>query len=130
MARKKQVAENNQTDEIQVDDALSTTTDDEVQVNEVMLETEVLEEPEVEAVLAETTDDSSLQDEPSNSNENPLSMSVTNHGGRYWDMVNKIWIETGYNFLSFDDEIKKHKLINNLVQVNMLAGYDRFEWVV
>ena len=89
---------------------------DNLQIDEVMLETEVLDEViEQEAVIEQP--------------RNPLEMAITNHGRRYWDMVNKQWIDTGYNFVIFDDEIKKTKLINNLTQVNILAGYNRFEWV-
>lgn len=117
MAKKKQTVEEVAvTDETAAD--TNTQIDDEAveHTDEVMLETAVLDEIVEPEPVVETASD-------------PLALAVTNHGNRYWDMVNKNWIESGYNFLNFESEIKKTKLINNLTQVNILAGYDRFEWV-
>lgn len=125
MAKKKQTADEVAvTDEATVAVTDETTADTNTQIDdevaehtdEVMLETAVLDEIVEPEPVAETASD-------------PLALAVTNHGNRYWDMVNKNWIESGYNFLNFESEIKKTKLINNLTQVNILAGYDRFEWV-
>lgn len=125
MAKKKQTAgEAAVTDEATAD--TNTQIDDEVaeHTDEVMLETAVLDEIVEPEPVAEVEPEPVVE-----TASDPLALAVTNHGNRYWDMVNKNWIESGYNFLNFESEIKKTKLINNLTQVNILAGYDRFEWV-
>lgn len=43
--------------------------------------------------------------------------------------VIKQWIEEGQSFLTFESESEKQRLIMTLVQLNMFANYDRFEWV-
>lgn len=123
MARKRQATEPVEVVETETVQPEETTQPeiDGADVDEVMLETEVLDEVVTPDEHTETVTAPPATD--------PLAMQVTNHGSRYWDAVNKAWIETGYNFLNFENEIKKTKLINNLIQVNALAGYDRFEWV-
>lgn len=58
-----------------------------------------------------------------------LMLQVTNHGGRYWSSIIKQWVEEGQSFLTFEEEREKQRLILAFEQLNMLAGYDRFEWV-
>lgn len=58
-----------------------------------------------------------------------LELQVTNHGDRCWVGVIKQWIEEGQSFLTFESESEKQRLIMTLVQLNMFANYDRFEWV-
>lgn len=58
-----------------------------------------------------------------------LELQVTNHGDRCWVGVIKQWIEEGQSFLTFETESEKQRLIMTLVQLNMFANYDRFEWV-
>lgn len=56
-------------------------------------------------------------------------LQVTNHGSRCWVAAAKQWIEEGQSFLTLESESEKQRLIAALVQLNMFANYDRFEWV-
>lgn len=124
MARKKVAETTNNSEELEV-----TTTeayDGELSPTDEYLNNEVGDD-ELPIQADETTDDEfDYNSQP----DTHLMLQVSNHGRRYWDAINNLWIEEGQNFLTLEDENKKERLVSALTQLNMLAGYDRFEMVV